>query len=184
RMSEVQVFARKQDFAQANAVLDQVEQLLRSPAPMAAPAAHPQALAATTGLSLVKLGKARLEWLATRTHAIRDIEHLQAAIEVEFKDDPEQQVQLAAALKRLGALVTELNEELGNQLDAVLNAEDDGQRQALIRIAQATLARFRHFVDTDEVVALLDGNEVLPEMQVAAPVRSKLQGIAVALCPG
>src|SRR5262249_24523853 len=36
RMSEVQVFARKQDFAQANAVLDQVEQLLRSPAPMAA----------------------------------------------------------------------------------------------------------------------------------------------------
>lgn len=184
QMSEANVFARKQDFARANAVLDRVEGLLKSSPAGAAPAAAPQAAPVPGALSLVKLGKARLEWIAVRSQAARDIARLKAAIELEFKDDPEQQAELAAASKRLDELVTELNEDLGNQLDAVLNARDDGQRHALAQTAQATMARFVHFVDTDEIMAELDGNEVLPDVQITAPLRAKLQAIADGLGRG
>src|SRR5262249_44923251 len=139
---------------------------------------------APTALSLIKLGKARLEWIGSRSKAVQDIGGLKAAIEAELKDDPEQQGQLAAALKRLDGLITELNEDLGNQLDAVLNASDPGQSQALARTAQATMDRFIKFVDTDEIMAELDGNEVLPGLQITGPLRAKLRDIAIGLGVG
>ena len=40
------------------------------------------------GLSLVKLGVARVEWIGVRQSAVAGIGRLRGAIDAEFKDDP------------------------------------------------------------------------------------------------
>jgi hypothetical protein len=42
----------------------------------------------------------------------------------------------------------------------------------------ATLDQFVEYIDTDDLMTLLDGNDVLPDLQVAAPMREKLLQIA------
>ncbi len=132
------------------------------------------------GLSLVKLGKARLEWDGVRAEAVREIQRLKLTMQEEYKDDPEEQAAVGKALGRLDGLITSLNEELGEQLDQVLNAEPEPRRR-LLPTAQATLKRFVTFVDSDQLMSVIDGNEYAPDMRVAGPLRAKLQAIAAAL---
>jgi hypothetical protein len=159
-------------YQQANETLDQAEALVKQALTGGAPQGS---------LSVMKLGKARIEWGGIRTMALQDIKRLQTALKDEFQDDAEQLPQLTDCLKKLDSLLTDFNEELDNQLDAVLNAKDEGQRRSLAQTAKATMARFVQLVDKDPVVKALDGNEMIPDMQVAAPMRAKLQEIATAL---
>jgi hypothetical protein len=176
RVSETHTLARAKDFVQANDVLGQVENLVKQIL-----AATAQRAQAPVGISLVKLGRARVEWIATRTRALGDMQRLKAAIQTEFKNDPQQQAQLAAAIARLDAIFEQLNEDLGNQLDDVLNEKDPVRRQELAAVATGTMNRFLEYVASDEIMAELDSNEVVPEIQIAGLVRNRLKEIEAAL---
>jgi hypothetical protein len=177
-----QAKAQAGEFHSALQALDTLEKLLRAavaaPAAPAAPAVS--AAPARAEFSVAKLGKARLEWISARTKAIGEIKRLQAALQAKYQNDPAEQTTLASAVQELELVFDELNEDLGDQLDGVLNASG-AQRPVLARVAGATLAQFLSFVETDELMKLLDGNEVLPNMQVTGQVRARLQAIAEAL---
>lgn len=157
------------EFAKSLAILDKLDELLN---------AAPTATVPT--LSVMKLGKARMEWIQVRLHALREFRRLKDILHEEYKDDPEEQKALAASKARLDGLVASINEELGVQLDEVLNADPE-QQQELIPVAKATLERFVRVIKSDDILSVIDGNEYAPDMQVAAPLTAKLQEIAAVL---
>ena len=169
--------AGQKQFDAALNLLDEAGQLLlQSDAPP--PAAVPSGV---DGLSIMKLGKARIEWNGIHSKAVQDIQLLRTALNAEFADDVEQQPQVTAALTKLDSLIAELNADLGAKLDDVLNAKADAQRNEAIKSAKATMQRFVTLVETDEVMAALDGNEITPDAQITAPLQAKLRDIAAAL---
>jgi uncharacterized protein YqeY len=177
RFVSVNAAIKNHDYAGASKTLDELEGLLQGPK-----LSGDGAPSGTGGkLSLVKLGKARIEWDQLRTKAVTDIGTLQQKLQEEYKDDADQSSQLAAAVKTLGGLVTQLNAELGAKLDDVLNAQDEGKRKPFIDGAKATMTKFIQFVQGDKIMMALDGNEIMPEMHVVAPLQGKLKEIASAL---
>jgi hypothetical protein len=128
------------------------------------------------GLSLVRLGKARLEWRDTLIAARRDMDKLKAALAQRFAgvDDPKARV--PAALDRLARSIAELDDTLLNELDAVLTAGPD-DRPPLITRARATMAAYARHILADPVMAALDGNEVLPATLIVGPLKAKLAEI-------
>jgi len=170
--------AGQKQFDAALKLLDEAGQLLlQSDAPPPAAAVPP----GVDGLSIMKLGKARIEWNGIRSKAVQDIQLLRTALNAEFADDVEQQPQVNAALTKLDSLIAELNADLGAKLDDVLNAKADAQRNESIKSAKATMQQFVTLVETDEVMAALDGNEITPDAQITAPLQAKLRDIAAAL---
>jgi len=142
----------------------------------AAPAAQPSSGA----VSIMKLGKARVEWIGIRAQAAADLARLTEAISAEFADDAEQAPQLAAAVKQLRERIDRLDPTLEEQLDQVLQAPD-AARPPLVQAARKTLGDFTRFIATDPIMTKLDGNEVLPDMMVVASLRMALINIAAAL---
>ncbi|MBL9084357.1 MAG: hypothetical protein JNK76_21325, partial [Planctomycetales bacterium] len=126
-----------------------------------------------------KLGRARLEWIDGRKKAIHEIRRLQQALQAEF-DGGDQQLELNRAVKRLELLIADLDAKLEDCLDAVLNAAESERSTALAQ-ARETLQKSQALVDADEIMVELDGNEVLPDMVVAATLRERLQAVAAAL---
>lgn len=131
-------------------------------------------------LSLVKLGKARIEWADTRLAGIAGIQRLKVAIERDYADMPEAASAVKSAADRLDRTIGTLNAALQDQLDLVLNAEGPA-REAEAERARQLMKAFGTFVDADPVMAALDGNEILPELAVTGPLRAKLAEIAAAL---
>jgi hypothetical protein len=131
-------------------------------------------------ISIMRLGKARIEWIAVRRNAQAGIGRLRDAIADEFADDEEQAVQLANALSDLGERIDWLDATLEQQLDAVLTA-DAAKRPPLISTARATLDRFTSLLAGDPILKAIDGNDVLPEVVVVAPLQAALSNIASAL---
>ncbi|HND55119.1 MAG TPA: hypothetical protein PLV92_22045 [Pirellulaceae bacterium] len=131
-------------------------------------------------VSLVKLGKARIEWLPVRDKAIADIRALKVVIGSEFANDADQKPQLAAALKTLDQIIADIGLNLHEQLDAILSA-DQSARVALISKAKTTIDGFRTKLDRDPIMVELDDNEFVPGMQVVGPLKSILRDITVAL---
>lgn len=183
-----EIKARQYDQAQAGVVaLGRLLQSLvattsegPSSQPAQPPASSPNLQRPANAVSLVALGKARLEWDSVRQHAIGEFERLKGILKDEYEDFDDEQAALEAAVQRLNSMIATLNEELGDRLDTVLNS-DPGQRPTLTGAAKSVLERFTSFVDADEILAGIDGNEYAPDMQVAAPMRSTLQKIASAL---
>jgi hypothetical protein len=132
-------------------------------------------------LSLVRLGKARLGWQADRLHAIAEIGRLQAELGQRFAAFENQKTALQAALIRLDGLIGVLSPELEAGLDAVLNATDPAQRTTLGQKVKMMLAGVAKTLMGDALMQALDGNEVLPDMQVMAPLRRRMSEIAGAL---
>jgi hypothetical protein len=178
RFLSVNTALKNKDYAGANATLDELEPLLQGAAPKGNQGQAPQG---TGKLSIVKLGKARIEWGNLRSRAVSDIATLKSKLQEEFGSDAEQTAQLGAALKTLDGTISQLNDNLGLQLDAVLNAKTDNERAALAGTAKATMQQFQRYVDSDTIIAELDGNEVMPDMLVIGPLKAKLQEIAAAL---
>ncbi len=160
-------------YAKSMTILDKLEGLLK-----ATPAAG--AAGASAELSVVKLGKARLEWIDVRLKAMKELERFKQILQDEYQDDPKQQSALANAIQRLTKTGAALNQELADQLDRVLNA-DTAQRPQQLNTAKSVLARFVNFLESDELMSVIDGNEYAPDMQIAGPLRRKLQDIAAAL---
>jgi hypothetical protein len=181
------------DLAKALAMLDSLEGRLNAPpsvskssGPEATPAtatasqSQPKDAGAANGISVMKLGKARHEWNDARIHAIGEIRRLQEILQEVYEGNQAVQSALSAAHQRLDSMIATMNEELGNQLDKVLNANAD-ERPTQTSTAKTLLGRFLHFVESDEVLSVIDRNEYAPDMEVAKPLQAKLQQIAAAL---
>jgi hypothetical protein len=138
------------------------------------------ASAAPQGLSLVKLGKARIEWPDTHTKAFDDLKRLKTRIEADYADMPEAASEVAGAISLLDKSFSTFNDKLHDQLDAVLNA-DETDRQSQIDAARAMINAFTKHVDSDPIISALDDNDILPDISIAAPIRAKLQEISTAL---
>jgi hypothetical protein len=80
----------------------------------------------------------------------------------------------------LAALADGLDGALNDELDAVLTA-DVAKRPPLTETARASLQRLTKYVTGNPIMSELDGNEVLPQMQVTGPLVARLQAIADAL---
>ena len=160
----------EEQFAKSLAILDRLEGLLNAPA----------ATSASGEISLVKLGKARVEWIDVRSKAMQELQRFKQILQDEYQDDPKEQTALANAIQRLTKTGAALNEELADQLDRVLNT-DTAQRPQQLNTAKSVLARFVNFLESDDLMSVIDGNEYAPDMLVAEPLRRKLQEIAAAL---
>lgn len=134
----------------------------------------------TGSLSLVKLAKSRFAWRSERMSAVAEIGRLKMAISERFKDDETQASALTAALGRLDTLIGSFGPALDDSLDEVLNG-DETKRPTSIAAARTQMARFQTIIEGDEIMSELDGNEVLPDMVVTAPLLRALGAIDAAL---
>ncbi len=133
------------------------------------------------GLSLARLGKARLEWRDMLADARGQIGTLKRVIVADFEGEDEAAV--PEALDALDRSIAALDDRLGDDLDAVLNADAE-RRAELIEKARATATGFASFLIDDTVMSLLDGNDLLPQTAVCRPLRRKLADIQSALVTG
>jgi hypothetical protein len=127
------------------------------------------------------LAHARQGWGKARLDAVAGIGTLKAALTQEFAADDAQADLVATALKRLDELVGRLDDELDATLDAMLREADAERRLALRAAAAAKLDVMDAFVSEDELMTELDGNEILPDMKIVAPLKSGLSQVRAAL---
>lgn len=163
--------------------VDAAKQALLTIAKLLPKASSPSTDAGTgngAGISLVKLGKVRLEWDTVRRQAIKELQRLKDLLLEEYEGDRNEAAALTAAHQRLDAMVAQMNEELGDRLDDVLNA-DAAVRPTKAAEAKSVVLRIIDLVDNDDILSVVDGNEYAPDMRVAQPMRSKLQEIVVTL---
>ncbi len=133
------------------------------------------------GVSVMRLGKARIEWIDLRSTSISEIGRLKGLISEAYQGDPNGQAQVSSAITQLDRVFATLNENMQAQLDEVLNESDPKKRASLAATAGKTMSDFLSYVDSDPIVAAIDGNEFDPSMTVIAPLRAKLNDIGAAL---
>jgi len=159
------------DVAKANQLLSEVEKML----------GQGVGAAPSSGFSVQQLGKARLEWIATRDKAVSEITRLSRAIVDAYRGETDQQAQVKAAITKLAGLATRLKSGLDNDLDAALSAKDAASRTQLASKAKNSVKAIKKIMDEDELMQSLDGNEILGDMHVVAPMKERLSAIEAAL---
>ncbi len=137
--------------------------------------------AATPALSLVRLGKARVAYIGVQRQALAGLSRLRETLRARYADDSSQQKQWQDADKTLADLAVRLDSALNDELDTVLNEADPGKRADLANRARGTLRGLSDLVASHPVMRELDGNEVLPDMAVTAPLAERLRAIEAAL---
>ena len=129
---------------------------------------------------LVALGKARADWDSARSHAVAELKRLKDILAAEYRDAGDQQEALATALQRVDATIAGIDEELARTLDAVIGAEA-ARRAELAAAAKTVVSRLVDRIGKDPVLQTIDGNELAPEMVVAAPLRERLRDVEASL---
>ncbi len=135
----------------------------------------------TAGVSIMKLGKARLEWMGVRSAAATDIARLKTAIRAAYAGHPEAGARVEAGLAKLDGLLETLNSDLQVQLDEVLNASDETERARLIGKVRGTAKAFLDHATNDPVAKSIDGTAFLPGIKVVEPIKAKLGEVMAAL---
>jgi hypothetical protein len=179
---------KAQEFADADDDLDALEALLEEADAegSADSAATPGASAdppapANGGLSVRQLAVARLEWAKQRSHAVGEITRLARTLVQEFRNEPAQAAQVKKAVQQFQALAGMLKIDLENQLDAALGENDPVKRAQLSATAKRTLKEVQALLDKDPLMRELDGNELIADMKVVAPMRTSLSAVEAAL---
>ncbi len=180
RTAEAGELAKKQNFEQAHRALDEVETLLTAQV-TATEGMGGAADEAGRGFSIVKLGKARLEWRDVRRDALAELDLVKEAIVEAYEGEPKKQGEVREAIRRLDTLFVTLDESLYAELDEVLNAPTPTERQTKIAVAKATVKRFLDFTLTNPIMTTVDDNRFVKDTRVAGPIRAKLNEIAAAL---
>jgi hypothetical protein len=121
------------------------------------------------------------EWASARNNAVEGIEALAKKIQDEYRDEADQKAQVDQAVQQLRTLAGKLSDGLDSQLSAVLTETDAAKRAALAATAKKTLTSIAQVVAGDKLMKELDGNELMPDLKVVAPLRAKLQEIGAAL---
>jgi Rad3-related DNA helicase len=130
---------------------------------------------------IARLRGTRGDWLRAREGAVKDIARLKITIEQQFEGLDEFRAEVDGALRKLDQAIQRFDTALDGQLDAILNEPAQDRRQDLAKAARQTVAVLASYVETDPVMAQLDGNEVLPDIAIAGPIRSALTTISAAL---
>jgi hypothetical protein len=177
-MASIKAHGASRDFAAAADDLEDLEALLDN-----TPAAtdEGQQDGAAGGLSVKQLATARLEWIQTRDVAISEIARLCKAVADSFRGETQQLPKVREAITRLDGLKHKLKTDLDDALDKALSENDSARRAQLAKAAKDSLKSIRLFIDKDELMQNLDGNEILADMNVVGPMKERLSAIEAAL---
>jgi hypothetical protein len=165
KASEAGTFARKREFNQAHALLDELERMLGGGGGSAASRATPASAAA--GVSdagrrgLVDYAKARLAWLDARDQVEADLGKLERAIMAAYRGSPEL-AEAQSATRNLGDVLRSLDDALADKLDEGLNAASPEARNAINRQAAGIIARYQGFIHSSPLIREIDGNPFVP----------------------
>lgn len=159
KASEAGMLASKKDFSRANAVLDEVDVLLRQGQMSPSEAQKPPETKPTGSVisPAVAFTQARLAWDQTRKKIQSDLRKLEAAILAQCEAEPDA-ADIAAGTKNLYSLLESLDERLIDKLDEALNAPDAAQRLALHTQARNVVDEYLAFVARDPLMQDIDNN--------------------------
>jgi hypothetical protein len=116
-----------------------------------------------------KISPARIRLMEAHATLRTDIRRIRDAIATEFADDHRQAAALEQALKRLddlGDTVANYNSVAGD-LEAVEKAASAAEQDRLRELSGQDLAALRNFLETDQIILNLDGNELLSDINAA-----------------
>ena len=137
--------------------------------------------AGQSGISLVKLGKARLEWASHRARMIGEIRKLKGLVGQAYAAAPELATSVNGGLSLLDTALGQFTSRLEDELDAVLNESDAERRKTLAARAISTTNAFLSECESNPVVSAIDGNEFAPDMSIIATAKARLNGISAAI---
>lgn len=143
------------EFAQAQALLDDIEGLIGGSVGAATAAGTPK-VAAATGAKVV-FQQTRLTWDSTRKQVQVDLRKLEEAILAQCKDQPDLQ-QIAEGTKNLYNILEYLDERLMDKLDEALNAATPEARTALHQEAREIVDEYMDYVKGEELFEDIDDN--------------------------
>ncbi len=176
KASEAGTVARGRDFVAAQALLDELERLLATPAGTATAAVPAAAAQAPRQLApAVVYTQSRLAWGATRKKVQAELQKLEQAIVAEYQgiEVPE----LSKGVRKLDTVLELFDESLQDALDDALNAADPAAKAQHHDRARDIIARYRGYLDSDPLVQELDGNPFVP-VAVRATLSASLQTLA------
>ena len=134
------------------------------------------------GLSVKEIQEVRAKWAQERDKAIKEIKRLAEAIVKEFAAEKDQLPQVRKAVTDLYALADkQLKADLEHQLDAAASAKDAAARAQAVSNARRALQEMQSLLDSHPVMRELDGNEILSDMRVVAPMKQTLSAVEAAL---
>ncbi|AVO36669.1 hypothetical protein [Pukyongiella litopenaei] len=133
------------------------------------------------GISVMKLGKARLEWIDLRRGSAAQVAALQKTIRSYYADTPGTGDMVASAFGKVDSAINRLNATLEDQLDDLLNAGTDEDRRKHAATVSKTVGAFKSLCDSDPILSAIDGNEFDASTQVIGPIKAKLDEIGRAL---
>lgn len=169
KASEAGVHAGKHDFAGANALLDDVEALLGGGmAPQA-----PKTGTSGPGTKNVAFAKIKLQWNQAKDRLEQDLEALRESVLQEYDD-----ADTAESAQKILRILGRFNEGLGDTLDDLYNT-GDGAAQSRLRARAAEISgRYQAYLDTDELVQLVERNPFMPLVireRLSAPLQQLRQ---------
>jgi hypothetical protein len=164
--SEAQEFARKKDFDQANAVLDNVETLVKQVLTSTPPSQTPPGQTPHPGSSVL-FTQTRLAWDHTRKKIQAELKKLEQSILSVCLDPDLEQNQfdfstLAADTKSLYTILDNLDERLIDKLDDAQNASDPAERNRLQTEAGKIVQEYLAFLDSNDLMKVIDDNGFAP----------------------
>ncbi len=133
------------------------------------------------GISVMKLGKARLEWIDLRRGSATQVAALQKTIRSYYADTPGTGDMVASAFGKVDTAINKLNATLEDQLDDLLNAGTDEDRRKHAATVSKTVGAFKSLCDSDPILSAIDGNEFDASTRVIGPIKAKLDEIGRAL---
>jgi hypothetical protein len=162
RVSQANVFARKNDFAQANDLLDNVESLLKETQTGETNGAQAGDQPGKPP-SLVVLQQSRLAWDQTRKVIQAELQKLEKSVVGTCQGDEEVDVaEVSGNVKRLFTILDNLDTRLSDKLDEALNAADPRPRAQLHQQARGIIGEYLAFVNGDALMADIDDNGFTP----------------------
>jgi hypothetical protein len=171
-MAQARTLAKSGDASGADALVKRITTLLDR-----IDAQKEQAGQGAGGVSVKKLGQARIEWQGVRSVSLEGVATLKARIRKFFAGRPDLASRVENGLKTLDQAVGKLNEDLARMLDLVLNEADPAKRTALARDVAATARTFLNLTATDPVISVIDSSKFADGLMVVRPMADKLNEI-------
>ncbi|KQP35420.1 hypothetical protein [Pseudorhodoferax sp. Leaf274] len=180
KVSEAGVFARKKDFAQARALLDEAERLMAASGGGGEPAAAPVAPEGQSAkaVSQVAFTQSRLAWDQVRKFVQGELRKLESAILAESTEEEDYDA-IQAGSKQLYEVLDVLDERLIDKLDEALNAEGD-QRRALHGEAREIIDEYLDYVNSEPLMQDIDDSGFV-DLQIRSTLTTRLQKMAADL---
>jgi hypothetical protein len=161
--TEAQISLKQGDLQKVEAGIEALRQALAAAANGAAGQPAPQAAAnGSDPAKQATFTKARTAWLATRQKVETDINKLQEQFLSAFKGHAKASDLEKGFRTRVETVLTSMDEELAQALDAARAATDPAQHAKLVQNAKQIIQRYEGYVASDSTIAALDSNPFVP----------------------